>query len=184
LALELATTDLSGASCQHMSKLLAQNHSAKISAKSLLRLLKGAGIANPHSHKGPRRRRCRRRMPQQGMLVQTDATPLAWFENRGPAATLHGFIDDATSEVLALHFRPTEDSTGYMTAMRFTLEHSGCPVSLYADRHAIFRVNQGNPLSIEEQLEGRIVPFPVWQGASGARHPHHLRAFTAGQGPY
>jgi hypothetical protein len=35
-------------------------------------------------------------------LVQLDASPFAWFEERGPQAALHGLIDDATSTPLAL----------------------------------------------------------------------------------
>ena len=53
-----------------------------------------------------------------GALVQLDASPFAWLEDRGPALTLHGAIDDATSTVLALHFRPTEDLHGYATLLQ------------------------------------------------------------------
>jgi hypothetical protein len=35
-----------------------------------------------------------------------DGSPFAWLEARGPHLTLLGAIDDATSAILALGFRP------------------------------------------------------------------------------
>jgi hypothetical protein len=37
----------------------------------------------------------------RGQLVQLDGSPLAWLQDRGPALTLLGAIDDATSQVVA-----------------------------------------------------------------------------------
>src|SRR3970040_1553054 len=56
----------------------------------------------------PRGRMRRTPEAQMGPLVQLDASPFAWLEDRGPALTLHGAIDDATGTGVALCFRPTE----------------------------------------------------------------------------
>jgi hypothetical protein len=79
--------------------------------------------------------------PAMGQLVQLDTSPCTWFEDRGPSATLHGLIDDATSSPLALWFRPTEDLHGYTTVLGQTCREYGLPVTLYGDRLNLFRRN-------------------------------------------
>ena len=44
--------------------------------------------------------------------------------------TLLGAIDDATSEVIALHFRPTEDLHDYATLLQQVFTTVGVPVAL------------------------------------------------------
>jgi hypothetical protein len=51
------------------------------------------------------------------------------------------FIDDATSKLTGLQFFPTETTQGYMQVLKSHLARYGRPVSLYSDRHSIFRVN-------------------------------------------
>src|SRR5215467_16350463 len=75
--------------------------------------------------RAPQHRSRRERALAMGQLVQLDASPFAWFEDRGPAATLHGLIDDATSTPLALWFRPTEDLHGYLTVLGHTCRAYG-----------------------------------------------------------
>lgn len=62
------------------------------------------------------------------------------------------FIDDATSELLALRFVPAETTEGYMTLLGEYLERHGRPVALYSDRHSIFRVNH-------PEHEGELTQF-------------------------
>jgi len=45
----------------------------------------------------PRYRRRRTPAAAAGALVQTDGSPFAWLEDRGPRLTLLGAIDDATA---------------------------------------------------------------------------------------
>lgn len=73
-----------------------------------------------------------------GALVQLDASPFAWLETRGPQLALHGAIDDATSTVLALYFRPTEDLHGYVTLLGQLVTTYGRPLALYGDRLNVF----------------------------------------------
>jgi hypothetical protein len=51
------------------------------------------------------------------------------------------FIDDATSELMALRFVPAETTQAYMETLRAYLEQHGRPVAIYSDKHSIFRVN-------------------------------------------
>ena len=71
--------------------------------------------------------------------MQIDGSPHDWFEDRGPRCTLIVFIDDATSELMSLQFWPQETTEAYMSSLRSYLQTHGRPVSLYSDKHAIFK---------------------------------------------
>jgi hypothetical protein len=92
-----------------------------------------------------------------GALVQLDASPFAWLEDRGPAMSLHGAIDDATGTVLALHFRPTEDLHGYTTVLRALATQYGLPLAFYGDRLNVFLRNDAH-WTLAEQLRGAQDP--------------------------
>ena len=106
-----------GASLNHMSELLERNDGVRISAKSVGRILKEAGIALSYGRKGRKRYRSRKRRERFGSLVQLDATPFDWLEN-GSVWSLHGAIDDATGMVLSLRFEKEECSAGYLHVLR------------------------------------------------------------------
>jgi transposase len=155
----LATSDYRGASLVQMAELLQKNKSLSLSPKTIGRIIKQAGISNPHSHRSARKRRTRTRKSQEGMMAQCDASPFAWFEKRGPASYLHGAIDDATSKVLGLFFRHSEDTLGYLNMLHQMVTNFGVPQSLYSDRHTIFFSPKADRLSIEEQLQGLKAPL-------------------------
>jgi hypothetical protein len=71
--------------------------------------------------------------------------------------TLHGAIDDATSTVLALHFRPTEDLHGYAIVFQQMFTQYGRPLALYGDRINILVRNDAH-WSLAEQLRGAQDP--------------------------
>lgn len=83
----------------------------------------------------------RERRPCRGEMIQIDGSPHDWFEGRAPKCTLIVFIDDATGELMALHFAPAETTEAYMSVLDGYLARYGRPVSLYSDRHGVFRVN-------------------------------------------
>ncbi len=92
-----------------------------------------------------------------GALVQLDASPFAWLEDRGPALALHGAIDDATGTGLALYFRPTEDLHGYATLLHALCTTRGLPLALYGDRLGVFVRNDPH-WTLEEELRGTQDP--------------------------
>ena len=167
-----------GASCQHVAELLAQEKDDPISlsAKTIRRILKEAGIPLRHTHKAARRRRSRTRMPQEGMMVQIDASPFAWLEDRGPILHLHGAIDDATGKVLGLYFCDQERALGYFHVLLQMAQNHGLPLSLYSDRHTIFFSPKRDRLSIQEQLEGKQVPLTQVGQALAALGITHIAA--------
>jgi len=155
--LDLIRNRYYGTSCQHMSELLAEHDNIHLSAKTITRLLKSEGIKLRCSHKTPGKHRRRARKSRKGMLVQIDASPHNWLEDRGPCLSLHGAIDDATGEILSLCFRPTEDATGYMTVLEDVVRNFGVPGAVYNDRHTIFFSPNKDKLTVEEELSGKTI---------------------------
>lgn len=157
LICQLALTDYRGASSKHISELLAEHQDIHISSRTIRRALKEAGIPGFLEHKKTRRFHRRKRRPRQGELVQADASPFAWLEDRGPEMSLHGIVDDATGKTLGLYFSPHEDLNGYMHVLMQMIKNHGVPQSFYADRHTIFLSPKDGKLSIDEQLDGKTV---------------------------
>jgi transposase len=153
----LAQTTYHGCNYQHLSELLAEREGIMLSRSSVRRILLEAGVATPE-HPAVAARQRRPRFRQAGMLVQVDASPHAWLEERGPALVLLAAIDDATNEVPVALFRETEDAHGYFLLLERLVTTHGRPLALYHDRHGIFQVNPKQALRVEEQLAGRPEP--------------------------
>jgi hypothetical protein len=120
---------------------LFEHHGFDYSVETLRQWMIADGLWRTRAARAPRPFQIRERRPCRGELVQIDGSPHDWFEGRAPRCTLIVFIDDATGELLALHFAPAETTEAYMTVLRAYLASHGRPVSLYSDRHSIFRVN-------------------------------------------
>jgi helix-turn-helix protein len=111
------TTTYEGFNDVHLTEKLQEQHALPISRATVRRLRLRLGHPARRRRRAPKHRSRRARAAAFGQLVQLDASPFAWLEDRGPAAALHGLIDDATSIPLALWFRPTEDLHGYLTVL-------------------------------------------------------------------
>jgi hypothetical protein len=141
----------------HLTEKLREVHGLAISRESVRRLRRALGWPAVHRHRPPQHRARRPREAAAGQLLQLDGSPFAWLEARGPALTLLGAIDDATSTVLALHFRPTEDLHGYATILHHVFTAYGLPVALYGDGVNIL-VRTDRHWSLPEQLAGTQAP--------------------------
>ena len=141
----------------HATEKLQEVEGLALSRPTVRRLRQALGRPAKHRRR-PRQYRARRApRARMGALVQLDASPFAWLEARGPAMSLHGAIDDATSTVLALHFRPTEDLHGYTTLLRALATDYGLPLALYGDRLNVFLRNDRH-WTLGEQLRGAQDP--------------------------
>jgi hypothetical protein len=141
----------------HLTEKLREVEGLRISRESVRRLRRGLGLPAAHRRRPPTHRSRRPREQAAGQLVQVDGSPFDWLEGRGPAMTLLGAIDDATSEVLALHFRPTEDLHGYATVLAQMAARAGLPVALYGDGVNIL-VRTDRHWSLDEELAGAQAP--------------------------
>jgi len=154
----LARGRYDGANDSHLAELLAERDGITLSRVSVRRILRAAGIASPRRRRPPRHRSRRDRMPQAGMLLQTDGSRHDWLGERGPRLTLVAAIDDATGVITGATFREQEDAAGYLTVLRETIRRHGVPLALYRDRHSIFETSKRQPLTLEEQLADRRSP--------------------------
>jgi transposase len=178
LVVEKATDDYKGGSYEHMAELLGLRDGLKVGPKTVGRILKQAGVAHEHSHRAPKRFRRRERAAAEGVLVQTDASFHDWLEGRAPWLSLHGIVDDATSQILALHFREHEDGIGYFTVLRQVITAHGVPLAIYSDRHTIFLSPKDGKLSIEEQLARKTVKLTQFGRALDQLEIRHIKART------
>jgi hypothetical protein len=153
----LMTTTYAGFNDVHLTEKLRQVHALPVSRATVRRIRLALGRPPRRPRRAPKHRSRRLRAPAMGHLVQLDASPFAWFEDRGPTAALHGLIDDATSIPLALWFRPTEDLHGYTTVLAQTCRQYGVPVTLYGDRLSLFRRNDRH-WTLAEELRGQQDP--------------------------
>ena len=161
--LKLAVGKYAGFNDSHLCEKLQEVEGMELSRETVRRILRGAGRASPQKRRPPRYRSRRERRPRKGMMVQTDASREMWLEDRGPALTLIGFQDDATSEVLAARFQlECEDTVGYLRVLRAMVEEHGVPLSLYRDRHGAFQRNDKH-WSEEELLAGQQSPTQLGQ---------------------
>ena len=120
---------------------LLERHEIKLSVESLRQIMTEKGLWHPKRKHQRSVHPLRERRPCRGELIQIDGSPHAWFESRGPRCTLIVFIDDATGELMGLAFWPQETTEAYMSVLQGYLTEHGRPVSLYSDKHSIFRIN-------------------------------------------
>jgi hypothetical protein len=86
-------------------------------------------------------------------------------------------IDDATGKVVAALFRPQEDTEGYFRLTRQMIEQTGIPMSVYSDRHMIFR-SPNEKQTIEQELAGEPVPLSQFGQALEELGVTHIKALT------
>jgi len=156
--LRLAKTTYAGFNDHHLTEMLLEEQDLHLSRPTISRWLRDAGLPSSHTRRPPRHRRRRDRMPQEGLLVQFDASHHDWLEGRGPRLVLHGGIDDATNNVPAALFREAEDAFGYFAILRDLVRTHGRPVALYSDRHGIFYRDPRSLPTIAQQLRGLRQP--------------------------
>ncbi len=158
---ELARGKYAGFNDSHLHEKLTEVEGLVLRRPSVRRILREAGIRSPQKRRPQKYRSRRQRREQEGMLLQVDGSRHAWLEDRGPALTLFGLVDDATNKVPAAHFQlEHEDSAGYLRLFRSQAETHGLPWAIYRDQHGTLQRNDSN-WSIEEQLAGRQLPTQV-----------------------
>src|SRR5882724_8613665 len=153
----LMTTTYAGFNDVHLTEKLREVHQLAVSRSTVRSIRRALGRPATRRRAAPQHRSRRPRKPALGQLAQLDASAFAWFEDRGPLATLHGVIDDATSTPLALWFRPHEDLHGYVAVLDRTCRTYGLPLELYGDRLNVFARNDPH-WTLAEELQGHQDP--------------------------
>jgi len=159
----LARNKYKGVNYTHLSELLEEREGITISQSSVSRILKAKGIKSPRKHKPPKPHRIRERKPQEGLLLQMDASPYEWIP--GIKGSLHGAIDDARGNITGLYFCENECLNGYFEVKRQTILEYGLAVSVYVDRHTIFKAPSNAKLTIYDELEGKALAYTQFSRA-------------------
>ena len=155
---KLASNGYVGTNHTHFTELLQEREGIDLSRPTVRRILVKAGIGSPRSRRSQQHRFRRRRMPQEGMLVQVDGSQHSWLEDRGPKLTLLIAVDDATGIVAQAVFRTTEDTRGYLVLLEGLVRQWGIPLALYSDRHAAFKYNaRQKPVPVETTQFARVM---------------------------
>jgi transposase len=141
----------------HFTEILAEM-GIKISYTAVRTIMRDAGHKSPKSRRAKKDRRAHPLRPRRecyGEMLQADGSPFDWL-GTGEEATLHGFIDDATSTVTGLYMEKNECLLGYLEVVRQTIERYGIPSELYPDKASVFFNNkkESENLTVQEQLEG------------------------------
>jgi transposase len=138
----------------HFKEILArEKFGIHISYSALHGILTSAGIKSPKTKRPAVKHRRRKRKAREGIMLQMDASPFDWLNN-GREYSIHGAIDDATGKISALYMCRHECLQGYFEVIRSVITRDGIPLSLYADRHAIFISPKDGKLTVEDELKG------------------------------
>ena len=134
----------------HFVEKLRDLEDIRLSRELIRRWRHEAGIAPVRRRRPVQHRHRRLREARPGSLVLVDGSEFAWFGGSHRLALL-GAIDDATGQILALHFRPHEDLHGYTELLRRVVRSHGIPLALYGDRLGVF-VRNDRYWSLDEEL--------------------------------
>jgi transposase len=158
---ELAQTTYRDFNDCHATEKLRALEGLPVSRSTVRRLRRARGMPPKRRRRPPQHRARRPRHPAMGSLVLVDGSQFDWL-GTGTHVLLLGAIDDATSTVLALHFRPAEDLHGYLTLLGRLAAGHGLPVTLYGDRLGVFVRNDAH-WNLEEELQGAQHPTQFGQ---------------------
>ena len=128
---------------------LREVHQLIISKESLRGRMVEWGLWKAKRSKEGKVHQMRERRACFGELVQLDGSHHDWFEGRAPKCCLYVLIDDATGQLLGLHFEATENTVGYFRVVKSYIERCGRPLAFYSDKFGVFRHNRVSPLTGE-----------------------------------
>jgi len=140
------------ANITHFAELLDEHHDIHLSRSTVRRILLSGNEKSPLTRRRFKLHKRRKRRPQQGLLLQTDATHYQWFKGDSKYYALHGAIDDATSQLTALYMTRNECLNGYFQMLGISIRNFGIPCSIYADRHTIFQ----SPNKSKAEIDGSV----------------------------
>lgn len=120
---------------------LVEVHEMTISVESVRKLMIKEGIWRGKKRKVIPVHQQRARRSSLGELIQRNGSDHDWFEGRREKCCLIIMIDDATSQIMWLHFSEVETTEAYFTSIEEYMKRYGRPICFYSDRHSIFRVN-------------------------------------------
>ena len=173
---QLARTRYAGTNHTHLTQLLMEREGIDLSRSTMRRILVSAGMDSPRHRRPPRHRVRRKRMAQEGILLQIDGSHHRWLGEQGPRFVLLLAVDDATGTVPDALFSQEEDTRGYFLLMEGLIRQCGIPLAVYSNRHAVFK----HTGEVGRKPAG---PTQFAPRHGGAGDTPDIRQVTAGEGP-
>jgi len=130
-AIDLAITKYFDFNIAHCFDKLVAEHGLLVCYATFHAWCRKAGIKQGKRRRPSKARLYRERMANEGLMLQMDGSPHRW--NGKDEWCLIGLIDDATSDMPAARFYPTETTWGCMNTLRLVIERKGVPEILYTD---------------------------------------------------
>jgi len=124
----------------HFKEKLQENHNIILSYESIRQLLSKNGKHLPKKRRKIYRRR--RRMPKAGLLVQMDSSQHHWLAHMKEKWWLIASIDDASNEVPAAFFTPSDTTYANMQNIRQITANKGLFEALYVDKASHFKTTR------------------------------------------
>jgi hypothetical protein len=153
----LACETYAGLNDSHATEKIREVDKLIVGRETVRKLRREQGLAPKQSRRPPQYRQRRARRDRRGSMVLIDGSDHSWFGDDRPRACLVGAIDDATSGVLSLVFRPHEDLHGYFEMLRRVASKHGLPVQFYGDRLSVLARSDPH-WTLEEELLGKQSP--------------------------
>lgn len=129
---------------------LREKHNINMSVESVRKLMIKEGLWKDRKNKQVIVHQRRSRRSKFGSLIQIDGSYHNWFENRAEKCCLIVFIDDATSKITKARFCHHETTNDYLLTLQDHINEYGKPLSMYSDKHQIFKVNNKKYLTGKE----------------------------------
>ena len=182
---QLAGTHYAGTIHTHLTELLQEHDGIDLSRPTVRRILANAGIRSPRSSRPHSNRVRRRRMPQEGMLLQIDGSHHHWFGEKGPKFILLLTVDDATgTEAGRTESTVTVSDSALTSSFTVTRNISEQATDLgdgrdFDERHSSTYSTSGETdyytFSLSETRRGHICPAPP------LHQPGHISGRQRGQ---
>jgi transposase len=166
-AAALLHTTYAGLNDCHVTEKLQEVEGLSLRRSSVRRLRRALGLPPKRRRRGRQVRARRTPEAQMGALVQLDASPFAWLEDRGPTLALHGAIDDATGTARA----PADAAAAWRPAPRDLPAVLSCRSTRTVARDNTVRLGPrwvqlsrrrsyaGRRVELRECLDGRLLVF-------------------------
>lgn len=148
-----------GISYAYFTTLLEEMYDIKVSVTYVKKILRSeCNYFSPRTSKRMDKlfHYSRARKEEPGELVQVDGSEHDWFRNNHTEC-IHGFIDDATGEILSLYMTKNECSFGYHECFRTMAYEYGIPKALYTDKLQVFYTIRDEKIRDEPTQFGRIM---------------------------
>ena len=104
------------------------------------RIVVKAAISSPRNRRSPQHRGCRRRMPQEGIMLKIDGSHHRWVGEGGHRFALLLSVDDATATGPAAMFCRGDDTPSHFLLMNKLIQHRGIPLAIFSYHHPVFKL--------------------------------------------